>query len=375
MRRDSYTTRRPGRIDWPTLRDSLDLAEVVARLIGPPSGRRGGRSARPWWRCPLGTHRDENPSFTIQPDRRAWHCFGCGASGDAVALVRRLFPSMTFPEAVAYLQVGGPSATVRRPSTPRPEPSPEPEGMARDAATALVAEAEARLWTPEAAHALDYLTGPRRKLAPETIRAARLGWTPSARATNRAGRSYGAQGIVVSWFVGNAPALVKVRQPEPRRPKYAEVFRDRTRHLGLYPGPEAIQTGRPLVIVEGEFDALLLGQEIGDMAGVVTLGSASGRPGPDVFRFLLSAAPWFVATDADDAGETAAAGWPAPARRIRPPAPFKDWTEARASGVDLRRWWSAILAGRDAPPLFPWDDLAAWRWGPGVADSEPGIVR
>ena len=179
MRRDSYTTRRPGRIDWPTLRDTLNMAEVVARLIGPPSGRRGGRSARPWWRCPLGTHRDENPSFTIQPDRKAWHCFGCGESGDAVALVRRLFPAMNFPEAVAYLQVGGPPSTVQRPSTPRPEPRSEPDGMAREAAAALVAEAEARLWTPEAAHALDYLIGPRRKLAPETIRAARLGWTPT----------------------------------------------------------------------------------------------------------------------------------------------------------------------------------------------------
>jgi hypothetical protein len=88
---------------------------------------------------------------------------------------------------------------------------------------------------------------------------------------------------------------------------------------------------------------------------------------------MLSAAPWFVATDRDEAGEKSAAGWPARVRRVRPPAPFKDWTEAKAAGVDLRRWWSDILAGIERPALFTWDDLARWRWG--GADEAPGIDR
>ena len=41
----------------------------------------------------------------------------------------------------------------------------------------------------------------------------------------------------------------------------------------------------------------------------------------------------------DEAGERSAEGWPASARRVRPPASFKDWTEAKAGGVDLARWW------------------------------------
>jgi hypothetical protein len=32
---------------------------------------------------------------------------------------------------------------------------------------------------------------------------------------------------------------------------------------------------------------------------VVTLGSASARPGPPVLRHLLPAHPWYVATDHD----------------------------------------------------------------------------
>ena len=62
------------------------------------------------------------------------------------------------------------------------------------------------------------------------------------------------------------------------------------------------------------------------------------------------------------------------ARRVRPPEPFKDWTEARSGGVDLARWWRDILAGTKRPPLFTWDDLSRWRWGPGLDDAEPGII-
>ena len=35
-------------------------------------------------------------------------------------------------------------------------------------------------------------------------------------------------------------------------------------------------------MTEGEFDALLLGQALGDLAAVVTLGSASAKPEDDL---------------------------------------------------------------------------------------------
>jgi hypothetical protein len=89
---------------------------------------------------------------------------------------------------------------------------------------------------------------------------------------------------------------------------------------------------------------------------------------------MLPAAPWFVATDADPAGDTSAASWPARARRVRPPEPFKDWTEAKSGGVDLARWWRDVLAGIDRPPLFPWEELSAWRWGSAPVDPNPGII-
>jgi hypothetical protein len=90
---------------------------------------------------------------------------------------------------------------------------------------------------------------------------------------------------------------------------------------------------------------------------------------------ILAATPWYVATDADPAGDKSADAWLATSgrcRRVRPPAEFKDWTEAAQGGVDLRRWWSDRLAGAESPAIFTWDDLYPLRWG--AASPEPGIT-
>jgi hypothetical protein len=177
--------------------------------------------------------------------------------------------------------------------------------------------------------------------------------------------------VVIPWLYGDRLALAKIRQPDGREPRYAQAFSDRPR---IYPGPEAIRPGMPLIIVEGEFDAILLGQELADLASVVTLGSSSSRPEGALYLAMLRCPQWYAAHDADPAGNGAAAEWPARAVRVRPPAPDKDWTEAHQSGVALRRWWTDRLGGTEAPERSTWDELAARRWGPGLTDPAPGIV-
>jgi hypothetical protein len=109
-----------------------------------------------------------------------------------------------------------------------------------------------------------------------------------------------------------------------RGAKYIEAFADSP---SVYPSMATIRPPAPLVIVEGEFDALLLGQELADLASVVTLGSSSSRPEGSLYLAMLRCSTWFIALDADEAGERAAAEWPARAVRIRPPA-GKDWVTA-----------------------------------------------
>ena len=89
---------------------------------------------------------------------------------------------------------------------------------------------------------------------------------------------------------------------------------------------------------------------------------------------MLPAPTWFIATDADKAGETAASVWPECAVRVRPPGPYKDWTDAARDEADLHRWWTDRVGDTEAPSLFTWDELSSWAWGPASGEPESGIV-
>ncbi len=119
--------------------------------------------------------------------------------------------------------------------------------LTRPEAEALVAESEARLWTPKGREELESLHS--RGLTEETIRRHRLGWTRGVMLPTADGlREWRAGGIVILWFDGDRLALVKIRQPKPFQPKYAQAFTD---HPVFDPGPVAIEQDRPLVIAGG----------------------------------------------------------------------------------------------------------------------------
>jgi CHC2 zinc finger/Toprim-like len=368
-------TARGPRIDWSDVKDRIDLAAVATSLLGPAPGRRAGQG-RLWWKCPF--HDDKNPSFHVNPTKQTWKCYGCSEHGDAAALVMRL-KHCTFPEAVAHL--AGKPAPEGKPTHPRPAAASPPvkpaagpvkqsSGLPLADAQKLVEEAAARLWTPEGGEALAYLRG--RGLTEATIKTASLGWTPRVSIPVKDGKTFwDVSGIVIPWLDRDRLAMVKIRRPAGSEPKYAEAFRDRP---AIFPAPEAVRPGMPLVVVEGEFDCLLLAQELADLAAVVTLGSASARPEGSTYLAMLPAPTWHLAHDADEAGDKAASGWPARARRVRPPAPCKDWTEAFQYPINLLRWWTDRLGGIEAPALSSWDELASRRWGPAIGDLTPGII-
>ncbi len=50
--------------------------------------------------CPF--HKEKTPSFTVNPDKQIFYCFGCGEGGNALAFVMKI-NGLTFPEAIRYL--------------------------------------------------------------------------------------------------------------------------------------------------------------------------------------------------------------------------------------------------------------------------------
>ena len=78
------------------VRDRTDIVAVVTEAV--PSLKRKGRTFVAL--CPF--HKEKSPSFTVNPDRGFFHCFGCKESGSAIDFVMKT-EGYTFPEAIRAL--------------------------------------------------------------------------------------------------------------------------------------------------------------------------------------------------------------------------------------------------------------------------------
>lgn len=406
----AVTSIRPssGRVDTEALLARVDLIAVATNLMGPPPGRRGARGCKLWWSCPL--HAEANPSFCIEPGKGWWKCFGCGRRGTAIDLMTApQLAGLEFLDACRWLAefarlapeavglrpavAGGvrfQSPCIQRnplkawavPPFPRPlvvQPIPpgrspvapggpeKPRAMLDKAeAHELVGNAQTALWGPGGAATLAMLHA--RGLTDATIRAAGLGWTDRLDLPGRP------RGLVIPWIDRGRLTLVKLRPPDgDGGPKYREVFRDSP---SLYVAAP-IHPGRPLIVVEGEVDALTVAQEAGEWAGVATFGSASGAMTTAVLARLMTIDPWLIATDADDAGDRAAAAWmmlsPSRCRRVRPPDGAKDWNALHMLNPGAVR---CLFADRAGGPAALRSVLGPMRWGgaDGIEDEPPGVL-
>lgn len=77
------------------LRQRVDLVEVIARHVDL---KRAGSS----YKCLCPFHDERTPSFVVQQGDTHYHCFGCGAHGDAIQFLMS-YQRMTFTEAVESL--------------------------------------------------------------------------------------------------------------------------------------------------------------------------------------------------------------------------------------------------------------------------------
>jgi DNA primase len=150
------------------LRDRVDLIAVVQRRVPLK------KSGRDWkGLCPF--HGEKTPSFYVVPDKKMFHCFGCGASGDAIKFVMQV-EGRSFRDAVEQLAT---EAGVDL--TP-----PDPEEQRRSARRAALAEVNEKactfyervLWEhPKGEIAREHLR--KRGITEDTAKAWRLGYAPN----------------------------------------------------------------------------------------------------------------------------------------------------------------------------------------------------
>ncbi len=151
------------------VRQATDIVELVSQHV---SLKKSG--ANYLGLCPF--HQEKTPSFTVSPSKQIFHCFGCGAGGDAVGFVMRQ-GNYSFPDAVQFLAdragIELPERTVRGQSTGGDW---EKLTAANEAAAKFYQE---RLWnSPDGKKALNYLRG--RNMPDEAAKGFELGYSPAS---------------------------------------------------------------------------------------------------------------------------------------------------------------------------------------------------
>ncbi|HXC30809.1 MAG TPA: DNA primase, partial [Stellaceae bacterium] len=157
----------PGFLD--ELRSRISLSGLIARRV--KLIRRGREFAG---LCPF--HHEKTPSFYVVEDKSFFHCFGCGAHGDAIGFAMRA-DNLDFIEAIEKL--AGEAGLAVPQATPQERERAQRQKTLLEATEAAAAFYEERLWAPGGVRAREYLQG--RGVDPAIIRRFRLGWAPDDR--------------------------------------------------------------------------------------------------------------------------------------------------------------------------------------------------
>ena len=335
---------------------TYDLLSLVSTPLRKVSGTRGGEYHGP---CPQCGGKDR---FAVQPTgggdgRGLWMCRTCHDKwGDVVAFIEWR-DGVGFREACDRLGYELVAPKID-PALPMPEPCEPPPAEWQARGKAVWIECDGAMWDDIGAKARAWLHA--RGLADETIDRAALGYNPTDRweapgiwglpATHN--KIYLPRGIVIPWSVGSDLWRLNVRRPlsaaqiSAGEKKYAQPAGGAN---GLF-NADAVQPGKPVMLVESELDALLVEQEAGDLVAVVATGSTAGaRRARWLARFAVAPLV-LVAFDNDDSpdkGEKAASYWldvlDGFSTRWRPI--LKDPTEMHQHGIDVRAWVECGLEG------------------------------
>jgi len=163
------------------IKSAVDLVQVMGEYAPM---RKAGRM----WACCCPFHQERSPSCYVYPDQQTYHCFGCGAHGDVITLVRNR-ENLEFSEAIELI--------ARRAGITIEYQEGKGGGLPRGERDALLAINdfattfyEQVLWTdPGAAEAREYLQS--RRLSRTVCERFRLGWAPGRNALIEAARRKG----------------------------------------------------------------------------------------------------------------------------------------------------------------------------------------
>ncbi len=298
------------------VREATDIAAVVSEHV---QLKRVGRT----WKALCPFHQEKTPSFTVNPDRQIFKCFGCGEGGDVFRFLME-FEKLSFPEAVEFLAS---RAGIPLPKTGWSGPEEESVYPVLEWASGHYRKALAGRTGGAARQYLE-----RRGLETPVQEQFGLGWAPPGWSglLDAAGTRWPAAlleraGLVIAGDRGpydrfRGRVIIPIRSPLGRtigfgartlgdeEPKYlnspeTEVFVKGKVLYGLAEAKEALKKAGEALVVEGYMDALTLAQA-GFEGTVASCGTAFTEDQARVLKRYVDRA--VLLFDGDRAGIRAA---------------------------------------------------------------------
>ncbi|MGH2951764.1 MAG: DNA primase [Solirubrobacterales bacterium] len=151
------------------VRDAADIVEIISAHTDL---RRSG--TRFTGLCPF--HDERTPSFSVDPQEKLYHCFGCGVGGDVFKFVQEK-EGLGFPEAVESLADRYGIELEREHEDPHAEEARRRKTRLGELLARTATFYESFLWdSPKAARAREYLAS--RELGEEVLREFGVGCAP-----------------------------------------------------------------------------------------------------------------------------------------------------------------------------------------------------
>ncbi|HSH06122.1 MAG TPA: DNA primase, partial [Burkholderiales bacterium] len=273
------------------LLNRVDIVDVVSRYV---QLKKGG--ANYLGLCPF--HAEKTPSFTVSQSKQFYHCFGCGAHGNAIGFLMA-YAGLGYIDALRDLAG---SVGMQLPES-RPRTREQAAREEREAGLGAMLEQAMAFYRGElkkSARAIEYLKG--RGLSGEIAARFRLGYAPDDWQGLRAAfPEYEARGLVEAGLVienegkrydrfrdrimfpifstrgtviGFGGRVLGAGEPKYLNSPESPLFEKGRELYGLVQAREAIRSAGRALVVEGYMDAISLAQH-GIGYAVATLGTAT----------------------------------------------------------------------------------------------------
>ena len=301
----------------------VDIVDVVDRYV---KLKKAGANFQAL--CPF--HNEKSPSFSVSPSKQFYHCFGCGAHGNAIGFLME-YSGLAYPEAIRALaeQYGIPVPETQRGEKPAGAEIPGLAQRMNDALSYYRAELK------KSRTAIEYLKG--RGLSGEIAARYGLGYAPDgwqnleAVFPDYATASLRDTGLVIDSepegdkksrrydrfrnrvmfpildargsVIGFGGRVIGEGEPKYLNSPETPLFEKGRELYGLYQARRAIRDASQVIVVEGYMDVVALAQH-GVENAVATLGTSTTPV--HVSKLLRMADNVIFCFDGDNAGRKAA---------------------------------------------------------------------